>query len=260
MSMRPQNGAPMSKIHLMSLVLLVGLVGVATPGLAHAEDVIDHDSFDQLLGKYVNKRGMVAYKKLAANKDDRRKLDAYLEKISKAEPKGKGRKAKLAFYINAYNAYVIDAVLDNSIPKSVMDVDGFFKKSNHGVEGKELTLDALEKKIIRPQFKDARVHFVLVCAAKSCPRLRKKAMTEKNVNAQLRKAAVELVNRDTKLVDGAVQTSQLFNWFAADFEHDEKSVREYLAKYARDEKLGEALASPEVQIKFADYSWKLNKQ
>ena len=226
------------------------------PG-AWAADVIDHKPFDEILKKYVDGRGRVAYAKLKKNEDDFKKLQAYTDAIAKADVKGSDD-AKLAFYINAYNAHVIESVVEKYPIESVMKVDGFFKKEKHGVAGKEMTLDHLENKIIRPEFNEPRIHFVLVCAARSCPRLQKRAATAKNLEKLLEKGAKEFIPKATKIEDGTVTTSQLFNWFAVDFKKAEGSVKKYLARYIP-EKADKILAD-ETEVKFSHYSWKLNKQ
>ncbi len=216
-------------------------------------DIVSHQDFDGLLKKFVDKEGQVDYKAL---KKDRKVLDAYLAEIGAAKISGSDN-AKLAFYINAYNAIVIDTVLKNKL-RGVMKIKGFFKKKKHAVAGKKISLDALENKIIRPEFNDARIHFVLVCGAKSCPRLRQEAATEENVQTMMEAAAKEFIPLSTKVKGKKVKTSQLFNWFKDDFVKAEGSVGAYLAKYLPEH--AELLKSKKAKIKFTNYSWKLNKQ
>jgi hypothetical protein len=216
-------------------------------------DVISHEDFDALLKKFVDEKGQVNYKAL---KKDRVALDAYLTEIGSAEIVGSAD-AKLAFYINAYNAIVIDTVLKNK-RRGVMKIKGFFKEKTHKVAGKMITLDHLENGIVRKDFNEARIHFVLVCGAKSCPRLRQEAATEKNVQKMMESAAKEFIPLATKVKGKKVKTSQLFNWFEEDFVKAEGSVGAYLAKYLPEH--AELLKSKKAKIKFSKYSWKLNKQ
>ena len=195
---------------------------------------------------------------MKADEEDWKKLNSYVESVAGATVKGSD-KAKLAFYINAYNANVIKSVVEKYPIKSVMKVDGFFKKEKHKVAGKEVTLDQLENEIIRKEFAEPRIHFVLVCAARSCPRLQRRAATEKNLESLLEKGATEFIPKATKVTDeGEVITSQLFNWFAVDFKKKEGSVKKYLAKYVPDH--AETILKEETKVKFSNYSWKLNKQ
>jgi hypothetical protein len=245
----------MKKLLTLSAALVVLLF--ATTGWA--DDVVDTDPWQALLSEYVDSKGQVDYATWHADKEDRKKLDTFLAKIAKAEPDANSKKAQLAFYINAYNATVVDSVLEKWPVKSVMKEKGFFKKEKHPIAGKKITLDALEHKLIRPTFQEPRIHFVLVCAAKSCPRLRAKAVTEKNLEATLDAAAKEFIPAATTTTKKSVTTSQLFNWFEEDFENETGSVQGYLAKYT-DGKTKKALKSGDAKLKFSEYDWAINKQ
>lgn len=242
--------------NLLTLVVTLTLVGLSSTAMA--ADVVDHGPLTELLGKYVDGSGQVAYAKWHASNADREALDAYLDEIASAKLDGASRDARLAFYINAYNANVIDAVLDRWPVESVMKEEGFFKKVPHRVAGEQMTLDELEHKTIRPSFAEPRVHFVLVCAAKSCPRLRQKALTEKTLEADLEAATREFVPKATALKDGKLRTSQLFNWFADDFEAAEGSVAAYLAKYL--EGAEQKAAQSGAKVVFGEYDWAINAQ
>lgn len=239
--------------------VLVALAVLMLAPSAFAEDVVDTDTWEALLSQYVDGKGQVDYAAWYRSTKDQKKLDAFLEKVATANPDAHPAKAQLAFYINAYNATVIDSVLQKWPVKSVMKHKGFFKAEKHPLAGKKRTLDALEHKLIRPTFKDARVHFVLVCAAKSCPRLRQNALTEKNVDKTLEAAAKEFIPAATKVDGTTVTTSQLFNWFADDFKADAGSVAAYLAKYTSGA-TKKALESGDAELKFSDYDWAINKQ
>jgi len=224
---------------------------------AHAEDVIDHAPFDALLEAHVNGRGMVDYKAIQAKRGE---LDAYVDAIASASVKGKSRKAKLAFYINAYNANVIKMVLDEwgggvNKSRSVIKVDKFFDKPALKVAGKKTSLNELEKGLIIPKFKDARVHFVLVCAAISCPPLQNKALTEKNLNKVMNRATRKFIRKATTIDGETVTTSKLFEWYAGDFEKAEGSVEAYLKKYLEEE---DAAKLDGATIEFSEYDWALN--
>ncbi len=248
-------GDPMRHLTILMTILLV----TALSATASARDVIDHGPFDEVLSSYVNAEGQIDYEGLKKSEGDFAKFQAYVEAVAKADVKG-SKKARLAFYLNAYNAMVIHSVINHLPTKSVMKVDGFFKKEKHRVAGKKMTLDHLEHKVIRPTFKDARVHFALVCAAKSCPPLKKKAFTEKNVERMLEKNTKAFIPRATKVDKESrrVTTSQLFNWFKKDFVADEGSVKAYLARYIPEH--AEFLAKGEYEVKFSRYDWALNSQ
>ena len=127
-----------------------------------------------------------------------------------------------------------------------------------------MTLDDLEHGTIREEFDEARIHFVLVCAARSCPRLRRTALTGKNLDSVLERAAEEFVPRATELEgegdDRRIVTSALFDWFEEDFEEAAGSVQKYLKQYFDDPKVRAALDDEDVEIEFRDYDWSLNAQ
>jgi hypothetical protein len=239
--------------------LLAALAVLLLAPAAFAEDVVDTKAWDALLSKYVDGKGQVDYAAWHKSAKDQKRLDQFLEMVATANPDAHPAKAQLAFYINAYNATVIDSVLEKWPVKSVMKEKGFFKSEKHPIARKERTLDELEHKLIRPTFKEPRIHFVLVCAAKSCPRLRQEAMTEENVDKTLEASAKEFIPAATKANGKTVTTSQLFNWFADDFKSDAGSVEAYLAKYTSG-KTKKVLESGEAKLEFSEYDWAINKQ
>ena len=188
---------------------------------------------------------------------------ADLGAVPPEEVGGWSRDRQVAFYINAYNATVIKAVLADVYPdkSSVMDVKGFFDNSKYKVAGKTMSLNQLENDTIRPTYKDARVHFVLVCAAKSCPKLQQTALTEENLYKVMNGATRAFVRKSTTVKDGKVHTSKIFEWFKDDFskysKHD--SVKAFLAAYHKDD-VAKLLEKEETQLVFDEYDWKLNKR
>ena len=227
-----------------------------------SEDVIDHAPFETLLKKYVDGKGMVAYGRLHRSEADREVLNRYVAAIGDASVEGHGESARLAFYLNAYNALVLHDVLERWPVETVIEEDGFFDGKKHRVAGRSLTLNELEHdEVIRKEFEEPRIHFVLVCAAVDCPRLRTTALTVENLERELAAATREFVPGATRLTSsGVVETSQLFNWFAEDFEKDAGSVAVYLGRNVRDLRLRAALASDDVEITFAEYNWAINQQ
>lgn len=221
-------------------------------------EVIDPAPFEALLARYVDGRGQVDYARWHASEEDRRRLNEVVEAIGRASVEGKSANARLAFYINAYNALVLNAVLERWPVESVMKVEGFFDKVRHRVAGQSLTLDELEhSRVIRAQFDEPRIHFVLVCAAKSCPRLRQEPMRAATLERQLDAATREFVPAATRHTESGVETSQLFNWFAEDFVKSAGSVQAYLLRYVRNAELREALEAG-AEVSFSEYDWAIN--
>ena len=188
----------------------------------------------------------------------KQQLDDYVKYIGSRGLPG-GRDAKLAFYINAYNAITIKMIVDRwPNIKSVMSVPGFFKAKRNRVAGRMLTLDQLENKVIRPTFKDARIHFALVCGARSCPPLRCAAFYGGGLQRTLEGLARRFINGrlGVRLDGDRVRVSKLFEWYGKDFVDAAGSVGKYLAKYHKTA----ADRLPTAKIEFQPYSWALNKK
>ena len=213
-----------------------------------------------LLKRYVDSKGMVDYARWHSNLPDLQRLGRYVRAIANADPSIHSQTSQLAFYLNAYNALVLADVLASWPVDSVLKEEGFFDGRNHTVAGQQLTLNELEHdEVIRPRFSEPRIHFVLVCAALDCPRLRTTALTAANLEAELAAATAVFVPQATELQeDGSVQTSQLFNWFAEDFIAHSGSIAAYLRSHLRDDSLRQALESDQVTITFSDYDWSIN--
>lgn len=224
---------------------------------------LDLSGWNTLLGKYVNDKGMVNYKGLKAT--DMAALDGFLAKLASARPATFANdKEREAFWINAYNACVIKNVLTHYPTESVMKVTDFFKKKSFSVAGETVSLDDIEHTKIRPVFKDPRVHFALVCAAKSCPRLLNRAFTGMALDQTLDGAAREFLADPTKNRFEAgdmpvAWLSQIFRWFNGDFVDNAGSTVGYLKKYAP-ASVQPLLAHPALRIKHLEYDWKLNEQ
>ena len=218
-----------------------------------------HGPWDALLKSYVSEDGPVRYKDWKANADDLKALDTYIEALAGANIVAMSKPAQLAFYINAYNAYTIKAVLERYPISSVMKVEGdFFKGFKHNVAGEEMTLDTLENVKIREGFEEARIHFVVNCASVSCPKLMRDAITPENMDALLESAAKAYILKETRLTadNTAVSTSEIFKWFKGDFEKASGSVGAFLAerlegKAAELAKSGKVIHHP--------YDWALNE-
>ena len=210
-----------------------------------------HQVFDDLLRKHVSSTGKVNYKGFKA---DKAKLDGYLKMLEgqKVESSWSNNK-KLAFWINAYNAYTIDLVADNYPIGSITDLEGGkpWDKAFIKLNGKTLSLNNIENDIIRPTFKDGRIHFAVNCAAKSCPPILNKAWTESNIQSQLDKQTRSFINNSkyNTISAGSATISKIFEWYAVDF----GTLTDYLAKYSK------AGVTSATQISYNEYDWSLNE-
>jgi hypothetical protein len=210
------------------------------------------DETDAFLSDNI-KDGKVPYKGI---KQEPAKLNTLVRMIGEVSLNDVTDAEEKAFYINAYNILTIHSIIDNGIPASPMDVDGFFDGIKHNVAGQKLTLDGLEKETLFPKFPDARIHFAVVCAALGCPQLQPFAYQPEELDQQLDQVTKENLNRDyfTRVNDEekAVRVSQLFKWYKDDFLKEADSVLAYINKY-RDEKI-----SSDYTVDHYDYDWSLN--
>jgi hypothetical protein len=247
----------MKKIIVSSLIAWIGIVIASVP--VAADNGLDNTLYAELLSKYV-KNGVVDYQGFKA---EEKRLDAYLKILESADTKKLSRNERFAFYINAYNAWTIKLIL-SGYPgvESIKDLGSLFsspwEKKICRIDGKILTLNDIEHKILRPKFKDPRVHFAIVCASKGCPKLISKPYQGNILNKQLDDAAGSFVNnRERNYFDGdTLYVSSIFKWFSEDFNND---VIPFFDKYAAgDLKKQIAARSGNIQIKYLDYDWSLN--
>lgn len=164
-------------------------------------------------------------------------------------------KSYQAFWINAYNVHVIHGIVANYPTKSPLDINGFFDKKQRNVGGKEITLNDIENKLLRAKFpKEARFHFVLVCAGLGCPPIINEAYTPNALEAQLQRQAVAALNNPNfvRVKGNKVQLSQIFEWYKGDFTQEGNEI-DYINKFRKE-------ALPEKsKVSYYSYDWTLNK-
>ena len=225
-----------------------------------AADTIDHVVFGDLLNKYV-KNGRVDY---AGFKADQAKLDQYISYLEKIDPETLSRNEQFAFYINAYNAWTIKLVL-TGYPglKSIKDLGSILQspwsKEFVRINGKTLTLDDIEQKILRPRFKDPRVHFAINCASKSCPPLNSEPYSGATLDAQLDKVTRDFVNgsKNYRLDGDSLWLSSIFKWYSDDFNNDPAGFCHIYAEASLKKALDEI--GNRIKVKYLDYDWSLNE-
>jgi hypothetical protein len=235
--------------------LLVATLALAA-GLARA-DTPDYRQWDGVLVRNV-RNGFVDYDGIRADPAFARFV-AQLGTTTLAELPD--RSARLAFYINAYNALAIQGVLNGDSPASLLGRRTFFRGRRYRVLGEDLTLDDLEKARLAA-LGEPRVHFAIACASLSCPRLASRAYWPATVEVQLDAAARAFVNDPTRnrydAARGLAFLSSLFDWYADDFAGAGGSVQGYLAGYVRDPALAARLAAGQLDATYVPYDWNLN--
>lgn len=232
------------------------LVTAAWPG-----PTVDHGPYSELLKHYV-KNGLVDYRGF---KKEESKLDRYLEILKRTDTTALPQNEQFAFYINAYNAWTIKLIL-GGYPgiKSIKDLGSFFKspwkKKIAHIDGNVITLDHIEHDILRPRFKDPRIHFAVNCASKSCPPLMPVPYEGDVLDQQLTAMTQTFINdpERNRLEGNTLYVSRIFKWYSDDFNND---IVEFFMKYAKGEFL-ETLKRNQWQIKvdYLDYDWSLNGQ
>lgn len=228
-----------------------------------AQDGVSHKSYDELLQKYVDDKGMVNYKGL---KGERSKLRTYLTMLENNAPKKSWtRDQKLAYWINAYNAFTLELILEHYPVKSIKDIGSTIKIPFVStawdikfikIGDEEFDLNNIEHGIIRKEFNEPRIHFALVCAAVSCPKLQSRAYEPEKLDEQLTKAAKDFLgNPDKNEIKSSSQAtlSKLFNWYGGDFNNN-GSLIEYINQYSP------TMLSKDADIDWKDYNWALNEQ
>jgi hypothetical protein len=239
---------------------------------------VDQSALNSLLSRYVNAAGWVDY---AGLRRDRAALQSYLDTLRDVDPtKLPSDAARLAFWINAYNAFTLNDVLEYVDGKtdSVKKVDGFFDKNKHSVAGESLTLDEMEKR--GRNLRDPRIHFAINCASASCPRLRPSAYAATELDEQLKRATSEFFadsGRGLRLqrTENTAFLSPILKWYAGDFNGATSATGEFLSRaraaLSGDNVLefvvshvGQDVASyirqQRPKVKYLDYDWTLNSQ
>lgn len=262
--------------------LAVSLLLLAAPGApdtpaATAQELPDHHAFTSVLQEVVSGK-RVDYRGLQARDDV---LDGYLAALARSEPRAleaAGRQARLAFWINAYNACMLRLVADHypirkaSFPRSLVNavagrpdnsvwqIPDVFTRKFCPVVGAARSLDEIEHEILRPMG-EPRIHFAVNCAARGCPPLAAEAYSAERLDEQLDAAARRFVAdpRHLRIERGPkpkVQVNMVLNWFGEDF-GGEDGVRRFLARYLSpaDSAL---ILDPATAIDYLDYDWTLN--
>ncbi len=248
-------------------------------GKASAQnDLVDQTVFSRLLARHVNTAGWVDYVGL---RQDRATLQSYLDTLRPVDAaKLPSDAACSAFWINAYNAFTLNDVLEYVDGKtdSVKKVNGFFDKNKHPIAGESLTLDEIERR--GRNLRDPRIHFAINCASTSCPKLQPFAYTAAELDRQLNQVTREFFmdsGRGLRLQrdENTVSLSPILEWYAGDFSGATSATGQFLSRARAAisgdsviefviNHVGQDLASyirqQRPKVKYLDYDWTLNSQ
>ena len=228
------------------------------------------DMYTELLARFVNDEGLVDYDSL---REDPSLLKLFVQFISAVSPHSHPEQfpsddhAK-AYWINAYNALTIWRVIRKVIQQSVRGYDfglKFFVITKQVVGGKRLTLNEIENRILRQEFKDPRIHFAINCASASCPLLSSRLFDGEHLEIQLETAAVRFINDTNNVsidpIKKIVLVSRIFKWFARDFGGSTEKVIQFIATYHPGLKANlEQQDNTRWKLRYRKYNWSLNKQ
>ena len=259
------------------LLSLLASVLAATPTVA--QEIPDHANFTRILADVV-RAPRVDYAALQSRRAD---LTAYLDQLAGTDPtalKSASRAVRLAFWINAYNACMLDRVsahypirrnagfvgsirnaLADRPDNSVWQIRDVFTGPFCSVAGSTRSLDEIEHEIIRPTWEEPRIHFAVNCAALSCPPLAAEAYVPERLEDQLDQAVRGLVaNPEHFLIDragtGSLTLNRVLDWYGDDFGGTD-GLLDFFARYLSAED-AEFLRRPGVEVRFFEYDWTLN--
>ena len=228
---------------------------------------IDHQAWQEILDTYLVKEasGVNLFKYSSVSDSDRKKLKTYIDGLAAIDPRQYNRNQQMAYWINLYNALTIDVVLDAYPVKSILKIGGSFfspgpwNKKYLKISGQKVSLNDIEHGILRPIWKDSRIHYAVNCASYSCPNLSATAYTAGNLDDQLTMAAKDYINNPRGItVDGEdLMLSKIFDWYQVDFGKNESELLQELAQHAEPE-LAERLKNHDGDIDY-EYNWDLNE-
>jgi hypothetical protein len=236
--------------------LLIVAAASAWPGSSFG-NTPGFDAFDELLLQNV-RNGFVDYDGIAGDE----RFTAFVDDLADSPQSTlDSSDGGMAFYLNAYNALAIQGILDGGSPESPRSRRKFFRKTKYVLLGEPITLEELEHERIM-SMGDPRIHFAIVCASMSCPRLASRAYRPQQINTQLHEAARRFVNDPTRnrfdLDRRIAFVSKIFEWYADDFAKAGGSVQRYLARFVEDAEVQEALRAEEFELRHEEYDWSLN--
>ena len=279
----------MKKLH-PSLVLLPALAILSAHTnyllLAQAQDnnpqlqasvkSFNYEDYAAVLTTYVSPGGLVNYDRLQANRQQLDRFNTALAAVTLSTYSSWHEKEQIAFWINAYNAFTLQSIVDqNPLKKSIRDIPGVWKRRKFTIAGQSKTLDNIEHDTLRVDFNEPRIHVALVCAAISCPPLLNEPYTAANLDAQLDDQVRKFINSPhgfrIDLKEGRVYLSSIFKWYGKDWKQSysvedkftgnasERAVLNFISNYLSPQER-EYLAKGNYRIRYLDYDWSLNQQ
>jgi hypothetical protein len=218
---------------------------------------VQHQQWDSLLQKHVTAEGWVDYDGFIKDSLD---LRSYLNLLSEnhPDPGTWTNEERMAYWINAYNAFTVDLIIRHYPVESIKDIKSGIPFVNTvwdikfiNIQGQTYDLNNIEHGILRPKFDEPRIHFAVNCASVSCPKLMNRAYTAERLDQQLDQAARDFINDPSRnlIEQNHLQLSKIFKWYAGDFDG---KIMEVIRKYA------DRPISEDPKVSYLDYDWQLN--
>lgn len=248
----------------LTLTALLLVAGCSTvPTAFNPQDPIppkefSHQNFHGVLRAHVG-HGVVDYPAIAADPG----FERYIQQLDRIDPSSfPTRQDRLVFWINAYNAFAIKGILDGYSPLTLFGRYRYFIGRAYRVGGQSINLYDLEREVLIPDFREPRIHFAIVCASSSCPRLQSRAYAADKLEEQLEQSAREFINDPTRnrfdRERKIASLSMIFKWFEQDFVAHSGSLLNYVRPYLADPDLARELESTPYTVEFLEYDWRLN--
>lgn len=246
---------------ILFFVVLFGLGCKNKIPVSISQTPAPHAIWDSLLQRWVNSEGGVNYKGFIK---DSLRLNQYLGLLATHPPSpGWSREEKMAYWINAYNAFTIQLILRHYPLKSIKDISSGpiipFVHSPWDIRfiilgGQKYDLNKIEHEMLRRDFNDPRIHFAINCASRSCPALANEAYKAEILNHQLDLSSQKFLNDTSKnkISQDPLYLSKIFSWYKGDFTRNGESVVDFISKYSRRD------IQPQISIEYLDYDWSLN--
>ena len=241
---------------------------------AENSELIDHSAWQIFLDNYLVSNplntesstiaGINLVRYAAVSKEDRGLLNNYLKKLESTAVSSFSRPQQRAFWINLYNASTVNLILEHYPLESITKISfsffsfGPWDEELLTVEGEELSLNDIEHRILRPIWRDPRIHYALNCASLGCPNLLPQAFTEHNTESLLEQGAHDYINhpRGAEMQGEKLILSKIYEWYQADFGANEAGVLLHLQQYSTKERL-KSWPTDELEIEY-QYDWRLN--
>ncbi len=230
---------------------------------------VDHEAFGRFLDSYLitdDPSGVNLIPYGEVTEEDRQLLVSYVDKLESIEVSQLSRPVQFAYWVNLYNAFTLELVLEHYPVDSIRDIKlgGLFSSGpwNAGlleIEAEEVSLNDIEHRILRPIWKDERIHYAVNCASMGCPNLQPEPFTAENSEELLERGARNYINhpRGAHFEEHQLVVSSIYDWYQEDFGGTVEGVINHLLEYAEADP-ATGLAAHEGGLKDT-YDWSLNE-